>query len=222
MPVTSPGRKNIRNQRTRATGNGDSRPRWYLICRKGSGATRFRVEADGRGRLPVERAASLLALTCLARQEDPRDFVVLPGPPKPLPEAVAELATELLHSALDTGGVALSRREQQVLGAVLENLSNKEIAARLGISERTVKFHVSALLSKFGVRTRVELMRSPGTAALPANGHRWLPLPVAEPPAEVRSAGSTYRETVGLDVRTRNAAPAPRPAAPVVRFPRPG
>jgi DNA-binding CsgD family transcriptional regulator len=221
MPVTSPGRKSLRNKKTGATGHGDSRPRWYVICRKGSGVTRFRVEADGRGRLPVERAASLLALTCLARQEDPRDFVVLPGPPAPLPEAVAELATELLRSALDTGGVAVSRREQQVLGAVLENLSNKEIAARLGISERTVKFHVSALLTKFGVRTRVELMRSHGTAAFPANGHRWLPLPAAESPAPAGAAAPTYRETVGLDVRTRNAAPAPRPVAPVVRFPRP-
>lgn len=213
MPVTSPGRKNIRNKKAGAAGNGDSRPRWYVVCRKGSGATRFRVEADARGRLPVERAASLLALTCLARQEDPRDFVVLPGPPEPLPEAVAALAAELLRAALETGGVCVSRREEQVLAAVLENLSNKEIAARLGISERTVKFHVSALLAKFGVRTRFELMRCPGAAALPANAPGWLPPPAA-------GAGApTYRETVGLDVRTRSAAP--RPLAPVVRFPRP-
>ncbi len=52
----------------------------------------------------------------------------------------------------------LSRREQEVLDAVMENLSNKEIAARLNISERTAKFHVSNLLAKFGVRRRADLI----------------------------------------------------------------
>ena len=42
----------------------------------------------------------------------------------------------------------LSRREQEVLDALLENLANKEIASSFNISERTVKFHVSNLLSK--------------------------------------------------------------------------
>jgi DNA-binding NarL/FixJ family response regulator len=52
----------------------------------------------------------------------------------------------------------LSRREQEVLEALLENLANKEIASRFNISERTVKFHVSNLLSKFGVRRRADLI----------------------------------------------------------------
>ncbi len=53
---------------------------------------------------------------------------------------------------------ALSRREQEVLDCLLENLSNKEIANKLNISERTVKFHVSNLLGKFGVRRRADLI----------------------------------------------------------------
>jgi DNA-binding NarL/FixJ family response regulator len=53
---------------------------------------------------------------------------------------------------------ALSRREQEVLDSLLENLANKEIANKLNISERTVKFHVSNLLSKFGVRRRADLI----------------------------------------------------------------
>ena len=53
---------------------------------------------------------------------------------------------------------ALSRREQEVLDSLLENLSNKEIASKLNIAERTVKFHVSNLLSKFGVRRRADLI----------------------------------------------------------------
>jgi DNA-binding NarL/FixJ family response regulator len=52
----------------------------------------------------------------------------------------------------------LSRREQEVLDSLLENLSNKEIANKLNIAERTVKFHVSNLLSKFGVRRRADLI----------------------------------------------------------------
>lgn len=52
----------------------------------------------------------------------------------------------------------LSRREQEVLDSLLENLSNKEIASKLNIAERTVKFHVSNLLNKFGVRRRADLI----------------------------------------------------------------
>jgi len=52
----------------------------------------------------------------------------------------------------------LSRREQEVLNALLENLANKEIGGKLNISERTVKFHVSNLLNKFGVRRRADLI----------------------------------------------------------------
>jgi len=52
----------------------------------------------------------------------------------------------------------LSRREHEVLDALLGNLSNKEIARKLHISERTVKFHVSNLLSKFGVQRRADLI----------------------------------------------------------------
>ncbi len=52
----------------------------------------------------------------------------------------------------------LSRREQEVLSGLLENLANKEVADRLNISERTVKFHVSNLLAKFGVRRRADLI----------------------------------------------------------------
>ena len=59
--------------------------------------------------------------------------------------------------ALDCA-IKISRREREVLDLLLENLSNKEIAARLFISERTVKFHVSNLLSKFNVQRRADLI----------------------------------------------------------------
>ncbi|HZP00556.1 MAG TPA: response regulator transcription factor [Terriglobia bacterium] len=56
------------------------------------------------------------------------------------------------------GSVGLSRREKEVLDALLENLSNKEIANKLNISERTAKFHVSRLLTKFNVQRRADLI----------------------------------------------------------------
>ena len=52
----------------------------------------------------------------------------------------------------------LSPREKQVAELLLENLANKEIAVRLGLSERTVKFHVSNVLAKHGVRRRADLI----------------------------------------------------------------
>ena len=52
----------------------------------------------------------------------------------------------------------LSRREQEVLVGLREKLANKEVADRLHISERTVKFHVSNLFAKFGVRCRADLI----------------------------------------------------------------
>ena len=53
---------------------------------------------------------------------------------------------------------ALSRREREILDLLVENLANKEIAARLNVSLRTVKFHVSRLLAKYGVRGRADLL----------------------------------------------------------------
>jgi DNA-binding NarL/FixJ family response regulator len=58
-------------------------------------------------------------------------------------------------------GHTLSRREKEILDCLLKNQSNKEIANLLHISGSTVKFHVSNILSKFGVQRRTDLiMRS--------------------------------------------------------------
>jgi DNA-binding NarL/FixJ family response regulator len=51
---------------------------------------------------------------------------------------------------------ALTARETEVLRMIAEGLANKEIAWRLGISEHTVKFHVSSLLGKLGAGSRTE------------------------------------------------------------------
>jgi len=51
---------------------------------------------------------------------------------------------------------ALTAREIEILRSLAEGLENKEIAARLGISEHTVKFHVASILGKLGVGNRTE------------------------------------------------------------------
>lgn len=50
----------------------------------------------------------------------------------------------------------LTRRETEVLRWLASGHANKEIASRLGVSERTVKFHVASILSKLGATTRTD------------------------------------------------------------------
>ena len=58
--------------------------------------------------------------------------------------------------ALDELAEALTRRELEVLQMLAAGLSNKEIAARLNISDHTVKFHVASILGKLGAASRTE------------------------------------------------------------------
>ena len=60
------------------------------------------------------------------------------------------------HGAAAAAGAAgLTRREIEILALMAGGLSNSEIGAALGVSEGTVKNHVSSILSKLGVRDRV-------------------------------------------------------------------
>lgn len=89
------------------------------------------------------RAAILAAargLVTIARQ----DLAAL-LPPEAEPRAAAGTMIE-----------APTRRELEVLQLLAQGLTNREMAERLGVSEHTVKFHVTALLGKFDARTRAE------------------------------------------------------------------
>jgi DNA-binding NarL/FixJ family response regulator len=53
----------------------------------------------------------------------------------------------------------LTSRELGVLSALADGLSNKAIAARLGISDETVKFHLSAIFGKLQASNRTDAVR---------------------------------------------------------------
>jgi len=73
---------------------------------------------------------------------------------------LVERARKLLEAGQSVKSeVKVTRREEEVLRGILRGFANKEIAGDLNLSERTVKFHVSSLLSKFRVRGRMELVR---------------------------------------------------------------
>lgn len=69
---------------------------------------------------------------------------------------VEDAAAVLPDSRTETHVEPLTARETQVLEMLAEGLSNKEIAARLGISDHTAKFHVNSILAKLNAGTRTE------------------------------------------------------------------
>jgi DNA-binding NarL/FixJ family response regulator len=83
------------------------------------------------------------ALGAAARGESPLD-----------PKAAAALLSS--RAARPTGGVELTGREREVLQLVVDGMANKQIARRLGISEKTVKGHLTNLFQRIGVSDRTQ------------------------------------------------------------------
>ena len=70
----------------------------------------------------------------------------------------SQLLFEAESEPLSSG--PLTEREAEVLGLLSQGLANKQIAATLGISEHTVKFHVSSIYTKLNVTNRTEAVRA--------------------------------------------------------------
>jgi DNA-binding NarL/FixJ family response regulator len=71
------------------------------------------------------------------------------------PEAATQVVTPFTGAAHGPT-IDLTAREHEVLHLLAQGLPNKTIARRLAISEHTVKFHVNAILAKFGAQSRTE------------------------------------------------------------------
>jgi DNA-binding CsgD family transcriptional regulator len=132
----------------------------FFFYEKSTGVAHFHVQAGPDGRFPVDQAAGLLAMHCVVRGQAPSDYVVMVQAEEEHLEGLSDKANKLLEAGRSVHSrIKLTRREEEVLAGLMKSLANKEIAATLNLSERTVKFHVSSLLAKFQVRGRMELVR---------------------------------------------------------------
>lgn len=115
-------------------------------------------------RVEVRRALQAGVRAILLRDSTPREIL---GALESAAAGLAVVSPEVLESLLPSAselaspddlrlGEALTSRESEVLTLLAGGAGNKEIAARLGISEHTVKFHVSSVLAKLGAATRTE------------------------------------------------------------------
>ena len=152
-----------------------------LLAEAGHAAAEAADDADvvvcdvGMGDAPPDGSGpALVVLTDQAGLERDRRFAaVLPRAlaPAAFQAALAAVAAGLVvrtpaaalpaggefHPAGDEAGVGLlTPREVEILTAIGEGLSNKEIARRLGISTHTVKFHLEAIFDKLDAGSRAE------------------------------------------------------------------
>jgi DNA-binding NarL/FixJ family response regulator len=114
------------------------------------------VGADGFVDKNIDPAEFLQALHRAADGE-----MVLAGPPSEWVGAIAE--------GLDRrreGETRLTEREREVLNVAAEGLTAKEIAARLGVRERTVTTHLGRIYGKLGVGSRVAAIRAAADSGL--------------------------------------------------------
>jgi len=150
----------MQNPDEQSKNNGFEAANHFVFCEKTTGVAQFRAETNSDRDSTVERAAGMLAMQCLVRGREPEDFAVLVPAERNMVGRVLSRAKDLLDEGRAASKpAALSPRQSEILISVIRNRANKEIASKLNITVRTVKFHISSLLSKFGVDNRAELAR---------------------------------------------------------------
>jgi DNA-binding CsgD family transcriptional regulator len=112
-----------------------------------------------RTRDPLLRAAiveRLSGLGDLAVEQGDLGSVAGAGGPAPGPDG-SDGPDAAVEASDEQPGI--TPREAEVLGLLADGLANKEIAARLGFSAHTAKFHVESLLRKLDAANRAEAVR---------------------------------------------------------------
>ena len=182
---------------------------FFVFCEKTTGVAQFRAGSPGKSEFSLDRLAGLFAMQCLVRGHDPNDFVVLVPAKKEIAGELVSRAKDLLEEGRAVAGPAsLSPRQREILHSVLCNRANKEIASKLNITVRTVKFHISSLLSKFGVDNRTDLARRAAGLLRPAvldGGSGLGPQAVAREHAQgAEGYGHLRPELASTDVRVEH------------------
>ena len=119
---------------------------------------------DGANAAWIARALNAGAHSLLAREASPAEISAAiqsssSGMVLLDPEIARELATQVRSRRSDPTPEMveeLTPREVEVLRMMAEGLGNKELASRLGISDHTIKFHISSILAKLGAASRTE------------------------------------------------------------------
>ena len=129
-------------------------------------AARAAVAAHGSSPLRVELARSLLVLGRVERRRKARkeSHRVLERALQLATQCghwplAAQIEHELPRVAAARSGTELTATEQRVADLISEGATNRDVAAALFISVRTVETHVASIYRKLGVRTRTELTR---------------------------------------------------------------
>lgn len=145
------------------------RHNFFVFCEKNTGVAHFRAGSLTDSEYSLDRLAGQFAMQCLVRGYDPNDFVVLVPAEDAVVGKLVSRAKDLLEEGRAVSGPeTLSPRQKEILHSVLCNRANKEIASKLNITVRTVKFHISSLLNKFGVDNRIDLARRAAGLLRPA------------------------------------------------------
>lgn len=107
----------------------------------------------------IQSALEAGAIAYLLKNVTPRELAEAirkahAGSPTLAPEAAQVLIRQTMQAP--TPAYDLTEREREVLGLLVEGMTNRELAEALNISLSTAKFHVSAILSKLNVNSRTE------------------------------------------------------------------
>ncbi|MET9874805.1 response regulator transcription factor [Actinacidiphila glaucinigra] len=150
----------------------EARPDVALLDIELPGRSGLDAAAELRERLPE---CKVLILTTFGRpgylrramEAGARGFLVKDGPVEDLAAAIRRVLDghrvidpALAAAALSTGPSPLTPREQDVLNAAADGATVADIAARVHLSESTVRNHLSSAIGKTGTRNRTEAVRT--------------------------------------------------------------